>query len=139
MLTPRQSVIATTAGPSHWASLFADDHMSVGSEAAFPLLNASLKQGCTSLESTFTALAGYAGAALILAYHISEHSKRDARSIFTTSTRAAVELTELNGHTPVPHKEAISAINKILYSDNMGAKFFLLIDIIRTANHITKG
>nr|DAN19777.1 MAG TPA: hypothetical protein [Caudoviricetes sp.] len=139
MLTPRQSIIATTAGPNNWQSLFSNDHANVDSEAAFPLLNTSIKQECTSLESAFSALAGYAGAAIILAYCISEHSTRDARTIFLASKRTAAELTELNGHTPVPHKEAISAINKILYSDNTELKLWLLVDIIRIANHITKG
>lgn len=138
MLTPRQSAIAATAGPSYWSPLFSDDHANVDSEAAFPLLSTSIKKECTSLETTFTALAGYAGATLILAYHLSEHYKNDARSIFIASKRTAAELTELNGHTPVPHKEAISAINKILYSDSVESKLWLLVDIIRIANHITE-
>ena len=138
MLTPRQTAIAATAGPNHWDALIANDHANINPETAFQFLNTSLKQECASLESTFTALAGYAGATLVLAYYISEHSTHDARSIFTASKCAAAELTELNGHTPVPHKEAIIAINKILYSDNVEPKFWLLIDIIRTANHITK-
>ena len=136
MLTPRQSTIAAAAGPSYWSLLFSDDHANVDSEAAFPLLSASIKKACTNLETTFTALAGYAGATLILAYHLSEHYKNDARSIFIASKRTAEELAELNGHTPVPHKEAISAINKILYSDSMELKLWLLVDIIRTANNI---
>ena len=138
MLTPRQSIIAATAGPRRWSPLFSDDHANVSSEATFPLLNASIKQGCATLESTLTALAGYAGATLILAYHLSEYSKNDAQSIFLASKNTAEELAELNGHTPVPHKEAISAINKILYSDSVEPKFWLLVDIIRIANHITK-
>lgn len=139
MLTPRQSTIVATAGPRRWGSLFSDDHVNVSPQAALPLLSASIKQGCTSLESTFIALAGYTGATLILAYHISEHSNNDARSVFIAAKRTAEELAELNGHTPVPHREAISAINKILYSDSAEPKVWLLVDIIRIANHITKG
>lgn len=139
MLTPRQSIIATTAGPRRWSPLFSDDHTNLSSGAAFPLLSASIKQECVSLESTLTALAGYAGATLILAYNLSEYSKNDAQSIFLTSKNTAEELAELNGYTPVPHKEAISAISKILYADSAELKLWLLIDIIRIANHITKG
>lgn len=100
MLTPRQSTIATTAGPNSWPSLFSDDHANVDSEAALPLLNASIKQGGDSLESTFIALAGYAGATLILAYHLSEHYKNDARSIFIASKRTAAEPKLSSKATP---------------------------------------
>nr|DAX45587.1 MAG TPA: hypothetical protein [Caudoviricetes sp.] len=138
MLTPRQSLIATKAGPGQWAPLFSADHTDTRPEAAFPLLNTALMQCCTTIESTIIALSGYAGTALIITYHLSSHATSDAHSIFTHSKRAAESLAATNSHTPLPHKEAISAANKILYSNDPLALRLLLIDIIRTANHITE-
>ena len=138
MLTPRQANIAATAGPKQWHHLISADHADTHPEAASPLLNAALKQQCTTLDSTFIALSGYTGAALILAYRIASHSTADAHSALIACRRTAEELTAINGYTQPPHKDTISAINKILYSNDPLAYAMLLVDIIRTANHITE-
>ncbi len=136
MLTPRQANIAATAGPANWHHLISADHADTHPEAAFPLLNATLKQQCTTLDSAFIALSGYAGAALILAYRIASHSTADARSALIACRRTAEELTAINGCTQPSHKDTISAINRILYSNDPLAYAMLLVDITRTAYHI---
>ena len=138
MLTPRQSAIAATSGPQRWGSLIAGDHAHTTPESAFPLLSAAIKQQCNTLESTLTALTGYAGATLILSYRIASHSNKDAIAVFVGCRRTADELENINGYTPVNPKGAISAINKILYSNDNTAFIMLLVDIIRIANHVTR-
>ena len=89
-------------------------------------------------RSTFIALAGYAGATLILSYRIASHSDKDAIAVFVGCRRTAEELESINGYTPVNPKGAISAINKILYCNDNTAFIMLLVDIIRIANHVTR-
>lgn len=107
-------------------------------ESASPLLKTSIRHSSTTLESTFIALAGYAGATLILTYHIASHSPHGALAIFKACRRTANELEGTNGYTEANPTDAISAINKILHSTDTTAHIMLLVDIIRIANHITK-
>lgn len=126
------------AGPASWHHLISADHANTHPEAAFPILDAALKQQCTTLDSALIALSGYAGAALILAYQIASHSTADAHSVLITCGRTAEDLTAINGYTQPSRKAAISAINKILYSNDPLAHTMLLIDIIRIAYRITE-
>lgn len=137
MLPPRQAAIAATAGPENWGALIADDHASASPTAALPLINTALRQQCNTIEGAFTALAGLAGAALILSYSIADTSRHHALEVFRECRHTANNL-ECAG-TPVDHKSAISAVNRILYSNEPVALTMLLIDTIRIANHITKG
>ena len=136
MLPPRQANIAATVGPASWHHLIAVDHANTHPEAAYPLLDAALKQQCTTLDSAFIALSGYTGAALILTYRIATYSTADAHSVLVACRRTAEELTAINGYTHLSHKDATIAINKILYSNDPLAYAMLLVDIIRAANHI---
>lgn len=136
MLTPRQAVIAATAGPQNWDALIADDHAGASPEAALPLIKTALRQQCNTIEGAFTALASLAGAALILSYNIADTSRHNALEAFRGCRHTANNL-ECAG-TPVDYKSAISAVNKILYSRDTLAYAMFLIDVIRIANHITK-
>ena len=82
MLTPRQATIAATTGPKNWGALIADDHTSASPEAALPLINTALKQQCNTVEGAYTALAGLAGAPLILSYSIADTSRYNALEVF---------------------------------------------------------
>lgn len=98
----------------------------------------AIKQECNTLESAPITLAGYAGSALILSYRIASHSNNDATTVFVACEHTAKELENINGYTPVNPEGAISAINKILYSNDNAAFTMLLVDIIRIANYITR-
>ena len=137
MLTPRQAAIATTASPQNWDALIADDHAGASPEAALPLINTALRQQCNTIEGALTALASLAGATLILSYSISDTSRHHALEVFRVCRHTANNL-ECAG-TPVDYKSAISAVNRILYSNDPLALSTLLVDVIRIANHITKG
>ena len=136
MLTPRQAAIAATAGPENWDALISADHARVTPGAALPLISTALRQQRNTVEGTFTALAGLAGAALILSYSIADTSRYHALEVFRGCRHTANNL-EYTG-TPVDYKSAISAANKILYSHDTLAYAMLLVDIIRIANHITE-
>lgn len=136
MLTPRQAAIAATAGPDNWGALISADHARVAPETALPLINTALRQQCNTVEGAFTALAGLAGAALVLSYSIADTSRHHALEVFRECRNTANNL-ECAG-TPVDYKSAISAVNKILYSRDTLASAMLLVDIIRIANHITE-
>ena len=138
MLTPRQANIAAAAGPKNWGFLISGDHADTHPEAASPLLDVAFRQSCNTLESTFTALSGLAGAALILAHRNAAYSTRNALDVFRGCRRTANDLEDLNGHTPVGYQDAITSASKILYGGDPTALAMLLIDVIRVANHITK-
>lgn len=136
MLTPRQAAIAATAGPQNWDALIADDHAGTSPEAALPLISTALRRQCNTAEGALAALAGLAGAALILSYSIADTSRHNALEVFRGCRNTANNL-ECAG-TPVDYKSAISAVNKILYSRDTLASAMLLVDVIRIANHITE-
>ena len=139
MLTPRQAIIAATAGPENWGNLTSSDHADTKPENAYPLLNTALRQHNTTLDSSFTSLSALAGATLILTHSIATHSPRGALSIYRACKRKADSLNTIEGATRVEYKDATRAINKILYRDDPLAHTMLLVDVIRIANHITKG
>ena len=136
MLTPRQAVIAATAGPQNWDALIADDHVGASPETAIPLISTTLRQQCNTVEGAFAALASLAGAALILSYSIADTSRHHALEVFRGCRHTANNL-ECTG-MPGDYKSAISAVNKILYSRDTLASAMLLVDVIRIANHITE-
>lgn len=136
MLTPRQAAIAATAGPENWGALISADHTHVAPESSLPLISTALRQQCNTAEGAFTALASLAGAALVLSYSIADTSRYHALEVFRGCRHTANNL-EYTG-TPVDYKSAVSAVNRILYSNDPVALAMLLVDIIRTANHITE-
>lgn len=82
------------------------------------------------------ALSGFAGASIILAHRIAASSPYGAFAAFRACMRTATELKDIS--TPVDYRGSITAAHKILYSGDTTALTFLLVDIIRIANHTTR-
>ena len=141
MLTPRQTAAAAIAGPTNWWHLIQNDHIEVRPEGAVSLLAGPLNGGSVepTIERAITALFSLAGASLILANAAASQSIYTAREVFLAAKKTAEDL---GSYAPTPHpavsnERAWWAAVKILQSGSGDAFLWLLVDIIRIANHIT--
>lgn len=141
MLTPRQTTAAAIAGPTSWWHLIQNDHIEVRPEGATSLLAGPLNGGNVepTIERAITDLSSLAGASLILANAAASQSIYTAREVFLAAKKTAEDL---GSYAPTPHpavsnERAWWAAVKILQSGSGDAFLWLLVDIIRLANHIT--
>lgn len=140
MLTPRQAVAAGLAGPNNWWHLIKNDHTEMRPEGAIPILAAPLNRGNAepTIEQAIITLFSFAGASLILANAAASQSTYTAREVFLAAKKTAEDL---DSYAPTPHPAASNerawwAAVKILQSESGDAILWLLVDIIRVANHI---
>lgn len=139
MLTPRQAVAAAIAGPDNWWHLIQNDHIEMCPEGAISLLAAPLNGGNVepTIERVIVSLFSFAGAALILANATASQSTYTAREVFLAAKKTAEDFSS---YAPTPHpavsnERAWWAAVKILQSGSCDACLWLLVDIIRIANH----
>ena len=140
MLTPRQALVAAAAGPSNWWHLIKNDHTEMRPEGAIPILAGPLTRGNSepTIDQTIASLFSFAGASLILANAAASQSTYTAREVFLAAKKTAEDL---DSYAPTPHptvsnERAWWAAVKILQSGSGDAYLWLLVDIIRIANHI---
>lgn len=139
MLTPRQAIAASIAGPNNWWHLIQNDHTEMRPEGAITLLAGPLNGGNAkpTIEGTIASLFSLAGASLIIANAAASQSIHTAREVFLAAKKTAEDL---DSYAPTPHpadsnERAWRAAVKILQSGSGDAFLWLLVDIIRIANH----
>lgn len=143
MLTPRQKLHLTAAGPSRWLSLIEDDHTQTSPAAAAQLISSATRDGIntTTLEGAFLNLAKLAAATIILSNAIATNLTISAQKVFI-EVRAIAK--ELNAHSTLPtitggDTTQISATASTFnVQAGTEALIRLLIDTIRIAYHITE-
>ena len=144
MLTPRQILHATAAGPNNWLSLIVDDHIQVEPASAIRLIASATRTGInpTTPEAAFASLGKLTTAAIILSNAIATNQVISAQKVFIRARGTAKKLDE---RSPLPSitEDATTRISHAAstFNANAGTRALcmLLIDVIRIANHITKG
>ena len=140
MLTQRQAAAAAIAGPNNWRHPIQNDHTEMRPEGAIslpatPLNNSNAE---TTIERTITNLSSLAGASPIITNATASQSIYTAREVFLAAKKTAEDL---DSYAPTPHpadsnERAWWAVVKILQSRSSDAFLWLLVDIIRVANHL---
>jgi hypothetical protein len=140
MLTPRQLAVASIAGPNNWWHLIRNDHTEMRPEGAIPILATPLNGGNAepTIEQAVITLSSFAGASLILANAAASQSIYTAREVFLAAKKTAEDLDSYapTAHPATGNERAWWAAVKILQSESGDAFLWLLVDIIRIANHI---
>ena len=142
MLTPRQKLHLTAAGPSRWLSLIEDDHTQTNPAAAAQLISSATRDGINpaTLENALTSLAKLAAATIILSNAIATNQTISAQKVFINSRAVAKDL---NARSTLPTITGgdTTQISTAAFTFNTQAGtealIRLLIDNIRIANHIT--
>ena len=142
MLTPRQQLHLTAAGPNRWLSLIEDDHTQASPALAARLISSATRNGINpaSIEGAFINLAQLTAATIILSNAIATNLTISAQKVFI-NTRATAK--ELNARSPLPTitGEDTTQISTTAFAFNtqagIEALIPLLIDTIRIAYHIT--
>lgn len=139
MLTRRQTAVVAVAGPNNWWHLIKNDHTEMRPENAITLLAVPLNGGHVepTIEQVIASLFSFAGASLILANATASQSIYTAREVFLAAKTTAEDL---GSYAPTPHpavsnERAWWAAAKILQSGSGDAYLWLLVDVIRLANH----
>ena len=143
MLTPRQKLHLTAAGPNKWLALIEHDHTETNPAAAAQLISSATRDGINpaSLESAFTSLAKLAAATIILSNAVATDTTISAQKVFIDARAVA---RDLNARSTLPTitGEDTTQISTAAFAFNTQAGTEaltrLLIDVIRIANHITE-
>ena len=140
MLPQRQAAAAAIAGPSNWWRLIKNDRIEMRPEGAISLLVIPLNGGNVepTIENAVENLFSLAGASLIIANAAALQTTYTAREVFLSAKKKAEDLAS---YAPTPQPAARDertwwAAVKILQSGSGDAYLWLLIDIIRLANHL---
>lgn len=142
MLTTRQKLHLTAAGPNRWIPLIEDDHTETNPAAAAQLISSATRNGINpaTLEIAFTSLAKLTVATIILSNAIATDLTISAQKVFIDARAVARDLNTrstlptITGGDTTQISTTASTFNTKAGTE---ALIRLLIDTIRIAHHIT--